>query len=151
MGEPLFSWWSHPFWNMGTLPQTTTVNTIRQDNDWQKYPTNLDILVKRRGIDINLFWILLTTINFTFSEKLVNFKFFQIFSSSCCLYGTVMMRLDPTIYWFLNRSLTVLAIPVCMPKENLWMNFFLIVTWYIHNLPMYFHNTAQYYFHHSKH
>lgn len=52
-------------------------------------------LFSGRGIEINLAWFtLLTTINFIFSEKFLNFEFNQISSSPCCLYGTTMMRLE---------------------------------------------------------
>ena len=38
-------------------------------------------------IDINLWFVLLTTIDFAISEKFVNFRFAKIFNSWCSSYG----------------------------------------------------------------
>ena len=78
-------------------------------------------LFSGRGIEINLAWFtLLTTINFIFSEKFLNFEFNQISSSPCCLYGTTMMRLETSDKTGAQNPLNLRQKPNCFGHTGLY-------------------------------
>lgn len=97
------------FWGTGILLQATTVN-IRRLYDWCIYPASWNILMWEGFISFFDLLHLITEI--AFSEKFVNFKFVQIFSSWCFLL-MVMKRLALRTCWFLDRNVIVLAIQTC--------------------------------------
>lgn len=77
--NPLFRLWFQSFQILVYYRMQITVNILRQDGEWQIYPDILDILVREDWYQ----YLVCYAYYHRLSEKLLNFRFAQIFNNWC--------------------------------------------------------------------